>query len=348
MTTSPLHAVHERLGARFVDFAGWDMPVQYEGTLAEHRAVREQVGVFDVSHLGRFSLQGSGSTEVIQRLLCNDVASIGAGAAQYTMLLNENGGVVDDIIVWRWDEDDYWVLPNGANYHTVLAAFSDGEGPAPEPLQDRTVMLAVQGPEAPETLDSVIGWHPDRFAVGRTTWEGIDICGAGTGYTGEPGAELVVASADGEPLLQALLDGGAAVCGLGARDTLRLEMGYPLWGQDLDPATSPLEAGLAWVVGWDHDFVGREALETQRSRGLSKQLIGFAFGDRRVARHGSELWCGSGGGTVTSGNFSPTLEIGIGLGFVAPPPAPDDTAVTIDIRGRRYEAGRIDPPFLER
>lgn len=348
MTTSPLHQLHVRLGARFVDFAGWDMPVQYEGTLAEHRAVRNDAGVFDVSHLGRFTLRGPGATATLRRLLCNDVDGIEPGHAQYTMLLNSEGGVVDDIIVWRCDDEDYWVLPNGANYEAVLSLFAAAGGPHPEPKRHDTVMVALQGPQAPALLDSVIGWHPERFRVEQRDWNGVQVRAAGTGYTGEPGAELVIGSGDGTRLTEALLAAGATPCGLGARDTLRLEMGYPLWGQDLDQSTTPLEAGLGWVVDWNHDFVGRPSLEAQREGGVARSLIGFVLPDRRVARHGAQLRCGGGTGVVTSGNFSPTLEAGIGLGYVGPPPGADDLDVEIDIRGRRHTARRRRPPFLER
>ncbi len=347
MSTSPLHALHERLGARFVDFAGWQMPLQYEGTLAEHRAVRTAVGLFDVSHLGRFSMRGPGTTQALRSLLCNDVAAIDPGQAQYTMLLNVDGGVRDDIILWRWDEEHAWVLPNGANYEHVLNAFIDHDGPAPEPIRNDTAMIAVQGPDAPRLLDGVLDGHPGRFRVERFEWEGSEVWAAGTGYTGEAGAELVVSAEASIGLAEALLAAGAAPCGLGARDTLRLEMGYPLWGQDLNPATTPLEADLGWVVAWEHDFVGRRALEIQREAGVTKQLIGFAFRDRRVAREGAEMWCGASRGVVTSGNFSPTLEVGIGLGYAGPPPNDDDRTVDIDVRGRRYAADRRNPPFLE-
>jgi aminomethyltransferase len=347
MSTSPLHALHERLGARFVDFAGWQMPLQYGGTLAEHQAVRTAVGLFDVSHLGRFSVRGPDTTSALQSLLCNDIAAIEPGEAQYTMLLNVDGGVRDDIIVWRWERDHVWVLPNGANYELVLNAFAEHDGPAPEPKRDDTAMLAVQGPGAPALLDAVFGRHPGRFRVERLEWRGSEVWAAGTGYTGEAGAELVVSAEASIELAEALLDAGAAPCGLGARDTLRLEMGYPLWGQDLDPATTPLEAGLGWVVAWEHDFVGRRALEIQREAGITKQLIGFTFPDRRVARAGAALQCGGGRGLVTSGNFSPTLEVGIGLGYASPPPGDEDRTVEVDVRGRRYVADRQEPPFLE-
>ena len=346
MPRSPLHQVHESLGARFVDFSGWDMPVQYEGVLAEHTAVRESAGVFDVSHLGRFALSGPGSTEMLRELLCNDIASIGPGRAQYTMALNERGGVEDDIIVWRWDEEDYWVIPNGANQDPILGRF---HAAAPgsvtiSSLQESTALLAVQGPEAPGMIEAVIGVRPERFRVVTGSFEGRDAWAAGTGYTGERGGEIAVDRDQGEALFHAFLEVGAKACGLGSRDTLRLEMGYPLWGQDLDADTSPLEADLEWVVNWDHEFVGRRALESIKGN-LPKLLIGFAMEGRQIARHDYPVRAGDSVGTVASGNFSPSLGYGIGMAFLAPPPA-DGAQIEIEIRGKWQRARTVEPPFL--
>jgi len=346
MPRSPLHAVHETLGARFVDFSGWDMPVQYEGVLAEHKAVRDNVGVFDVSHLGRFSLQGAGSTSLLQRLLCNDISRIAPGRAQYTMALNERGGVEDDIIVWRWDDEHYWVIPNGANQAPILGRFIEAapEGVAIESLQETTALLAVQGPNAPELIESIIGTRPGRFRLATGSFEGRPAWAAGTGYTGERGGEIAVDRNQGEALFRAFLEAGATACGLGSRDTLRLEMGYPLWGQDLDASTSPLEADLEWVVDWDHEFVGRSALEVLKTD-LPKLLTGFAMEGRQIPRHGYAARAGASTGSVASGNFSPSLGYGIGMAFLAPPPAEEDI-VEIEVRGSWHPARRVTPPFL--
>jgi aminomethyltransferase len=345
---SPLHAEHTRLGARFVDFAGWSMPVHYGSTLSEHRAVRSAAGVFDVSHLGRFHVEGEGATDVLSRVFCNDVRRIDPGRAQYTMMLTAGGGVVDDLIVWRLDAEDYWVLPNGANYETVLAGVA---GAAPKAVavsgaRERSALVAVQGPQAPDLLERVLGWRPRRFRVARVEWNGRTLLAAGTGYTGERGAEIMIDAADAPALFDAVVDAGAAPCGLGARDTLRLEMGYALWGQDLDTSTTPLEADLAWVVAWDHEFVGKPALERQRAESIPKRLIGFAFSDRTIPRHGHLLRCGTGAGRVTSGNFSPTLGTGIGMGYVEPDPGEHPT-VDVRIRGAWTTARRVTPPFVE-
>ena len=342
---SPLHDAHVRLGARFVDFGGWEMPVQYEGVLTEHECVRSGVGVFDVSHLGRFQFSGGGATAVLREQLCNDVASIAPGRAQYTMALNEEGGVEDDIIVLRLGEDDYWVLPNGANYDEIVARFHDRRGVEAISRREDSVMLAVQGPDAPELLRRVLGHAPGRFRVEDNEFRGTPIIVSGTGYTGERGAEVIASSDVGEELLDALLQEGAGPCGLGSRDTLRLEMGYPLWGQDLDEATSPLEADLGWVVNWDHDFVGKSELENQRDNGVAKLLVGFTTEGRRFARHGYPARADESMGVVASGNFSPTLGHGIGLAYLEPPPS-SEASLEVEIRGEWHAATRADPPFV--
>ena len=309
-------------------------------------AVRASAGIFDVSHLGRFRVAGPGATALLRHQLCNDVAAIDPGRAQYTMALNDAGGVVDDIIVWRWEEDHYWVLPNGANYDEVLDRFiaAAPAGLLIEPLQETTALMAVQGPDAPAIIESVLGTAPGRFRLAAAEYEGIPIEMAGTGYTGEKGAEIAVAAAEAGTIFTAFLEAGAVPCGLGARDTLRLEMGYPLWGQDLDPATTPLESDLAWVVDWDHEFVGREVLVRQRTEGLPKRLVGFRTAGRAIPRHGYRLRAGASTGEVASGNFSPVLQCGIGMGFLSPPN--DADAIEVEIRGKWIPAERTSPPFV--
>lgn len=348
MMQSPLHGLHETLGARFTDFGGWSMPVQYAGVLEEHRAVREGVGVFDVSHLGRFEVRGQGAAELLRSQLCNDIERIGPGRAQYTMALNDRGGVEDDIIVWWLDGDRFWVMPNGTNYDGIVRRFEAAAAPTTtiEPIRPQTALLAVQGPDAPAVLDGVLRSAPGRFRVRSVSFGGARSWSAGTGYTGERGAEIAVPAGLGTELFEAFTDAGATPCGLGARDTLRLEMGYPLWGQDLDESKTPLEAGLGWVVSWDHAFTGEAALEQQRRDGLPKRLVGFRTQDRAIPRAGYRLRSGTSEGTVTSGNFSPTLGCGIGLGYLQPPS--DDTTVEVEIRGRWVEAAVVTPPFVDR
>lgn len=349
MPRSPLDTVHIDAGARFTDFGGWQMPVQYESVLAEHRAVRERAGIFDVSHLGRFAVSGPGAVDVVRSQLCNDIAKVAPGRAQYTMALNADGGIEDDIIVWWLTDDELWVMPNGTNSDGIVARFRDA---APhdvdiEDVRGHTALLAVQGPDAADTVTDVIGTMPGRFRVVHAATDHGSVWAAGTGYTGERGAEIAVDADSAAALWHALVAAGASPAGLGARDTLRLEMGFPLWGSDLDAATTPLEAGLDWVVAWDHDFVGRDALVAQRESGPARNLIAFATEGRAIPRTGHAVETAGGSGIVTSGNFSPTLGHGIGLAYVSSPVAVGDT-VHVVIRGTPTPATVVDLPFLDR
>ena len=347
MPDTPLRADHEALGARFTDFGGWEMPLQYEGVIAEHMAVRQSVGVFDITHLGRFRLTGVGAKAAVRNELCNDIDKIKPGRAQYTMALNEAGGVVDDIIIWRFAEDDFWIMPNGVKFDELLARFAASPGVEAVPIRPDTVLFAVQGPYSAGVLDAVVGIVPGRFRVATGEFADGPMWVAGTGYTGEDGAEVAVPNENGSLLLASLLQAGAVPAGLGSRDTLRLEMGYSLWGQDLDEQTSPLEAGLGWIVDWEHDFVGRDALSAQRRKGLTKQLVAFRTADRRPPRHGYPLRSGNSVGEVASGNFSPVLEVGIGMGYLTPP-VDDGASLELDVRGKWQSVERVDPPFLDR
>jgi aminomethyltransferase len=264
------------------------------------------------------------------------------------MALNDRGGVEDDIIVWWLENDRLWVMPNGTNFDGIIDRFA-GEvraGTVVEPMRAQTALLAVQGPDAPAIIEAVLGSAPGRFRVGPVSFRGVEGWAAGTGYTGERGAEVAVPAESGAALFAAFVEEGATPCGLGARDTLRLEMGYPLWGQDLDASTTPLEAGLSWVVSWDHDFVGKAALERQREHGVERRLTGLRTEGRMIPRPGYRLRTASSLGTVTSGNFSPALGRGIGLGYLSPPV--DGGAVEIEIRGDWVEAEAVSPPFIER
>lgn len=339
MTRSPLHDLHVRLGARFVDFGGWEMPVQYESVLEEHRAVRQGVGVFDVSHLGRLEVTGPNSTEILRNLFTNDVAKYEPGRTHYTMLLNDDGGIVDDIVVWRWDEDHYWVMPNAANADRVRATLED-RGAHVVDLRPSTCLLAVQGPAAPRLIEETFGQAPARFR----TLEVDGVRMAGTGYTGERGGEVCLPIEAAGPVLEELLEAGAVPCGLGARDTLRLEAGLALWGSDIDETTTPLEAGLDFAVDWDHDFPGKTALECQRQTGPSRRLTGLVMEGRRIPRHGYAVRSGSSVGEVTSGNISPARDTGIALAYLSPPVAVGEPA-EVEIRGRWVPARVASPPF---
>jgi len=324
------------------------MPVQYDSVLAEHQAVRTDVGVFDVSHLGRFEVAGPGSTDLLMSQLCNDITRVQPGRAQYTMALNDAAGIEDDIIVWRLGDERYWVMPNGTNFDGIVERFTTAAPDSVEIAENRSgsVLLAVQGPNAPDLVESTIGFMPGRFRVASGTFEGFDVTAAGTGYTGEKGAEIFISADGAQTLWDALVSAGALPCALGARDTLRLEMGYPLWGHDLDAETSPLEAGLGWVVSWDHEFVGKAALEAQKGN-LAKKLVAFSTQGRAIPREGYTVTTDTGTGTVSSGNFSPTLQHGIGMAYVSPPPGPEES-ITVEIRRKPVPGEFASLPFIER
>lgn len=345
MRRSPLHDKNVELGARFTGFGGWEMPVQYEGVIAEHKAVRESAGFFDVSHLGRFELSGPGAHATVRRLLCNDIEKVAPGRCQYTMILNDEGGIIDDLIVWWLDDGHFWVLPNAANHDRVMAAFDAESDTVVTDVRETTAMIAVQGPAAPAAIEEVLGVGPARFRVSRLDWNGAEVWMAGTGYTGEAGAELCVDAATAPELVGALGAVGVVPVGLGARDTLRLESGLSLWGEDIDETTTPLEAGLDFFVHFEHDFVGREALLAQKEAGVPRSRVSFVLDERGIPRHGHPLRSSTGGeGVVTSGNMSPLLGKGIGLGYIAPPAAPED-ALEVEIRDRWIPVRQAKTPF---
>lgn len=344
MKRSPLHQFNLDLGARLVDFGGWEMPVQYTSVLEEHHSVRNSVGFFDVSHLGRFSLTGSGAAAALDRLLCNNLARIEPGRAQYTMMLNESGGVVDDIIVWWWSKDGYWVMPNASNQPTVMAGFADEDDCQVADLQMATAMIALQGPDADGVFEQLLGDVPRRFRTMRTEWRGGTLSIAGTGYTGEKGGEIVTDPETAKQLAEQLVEAGVRPCGLGSRDTLRLEAGFPLWGQDLDETKTPLEADLGFAVDFSHEFVGRAALEQQRESGLPSKLTGFVLDGPGIPRHGNPVTSGTSNGVVTSGNMSPILGKGIGMAYMTPPVEETDN-LDVEIRGRQVGGYSKKPPF---
>jgi len=341
---------HIALGARLVPFGGWSMPLQYDGVVAEHRACRESGVVFDVSHLGSVSVSGPGAMARLQAILTNDLAKVAAGQTQYTHLLNDAGGVIDDLIVWRLSDDAWMVMPNASNTGGVLGAIG-AVGPDVDVLDvtlDRT-LLAVQGPDALRMLGE---FWPDAGAVKRNTVETLEFSGvpamvAGTGYTGEPGVEIHIGSAAAAELWDQLLAAGLKPAGLGARDTLRLEKGYPLHGHELGPEITPLEAGLGFVIAWDKpNFVGKEALVSQQESGLRRKLTGLLTTDRKIAREGTPILLGDRVvGSVTSGNFSPTLGVAVAMGFIEPR-IDVGTAVSLDIRGRLTPATIVATPFV--
>ena len=342
---SPLHAAHLALGAKMVPFGGWDMPLSYpSGTVAEHRTCRASAVAFDVSHLGTVRVRGADAYDHLQHSLSNDLSRIHPGRAQYTHLLDEDGFVVDDIIVWWVDEERFDVMPNASNTTDVLQAIGGSD------VTDERAVIAVQGPEARGRLARV---SPEaaavhRFAVERFEWGGAACLVAGTGYTGEDGVECAVPAEVATAFWEAVLGGGVAPAGLGARDTLRLEAGLPLHGHELGPGITPLQAGLGWVVGWSKgDFTGRAALEEERANGPARRLRGFVADGRQPLRDGSPLCEGPERvGILTSGNYSPMRERGIGLGFVdADARLLDGDAVTVVQRGRDLPAHLVRPPL---
>ncbi len=361
---SPLHERHIALGAKFAAFGGWEMPLEYAGggVLREHAAVREAVGLFDVSHLGKIRLTGPGAAAFVNACLTNDLDRIGAGQAQYTLCCTEDGGVVDDLIAYRYADDHVFLVPNAANTAEVARRLA-AAAPAGVTVTDEHeahAVLAVQGPRSAEVLAGLglpTGHEYMSFAVAPLAGAGAS-CATGvvcrTGYTGEHGYELVVRAEDAGAVWDALLKAGEAAearpCGLAARDTLRTEMGYPLHGQDLSPEITPVQARCGWAVGWSKPrFWGREALLAEKASGPRRQLWGLRSTDRGIPRPhmAVHLPGGDRAGEVTSGTFSPTLRVGIGLalldtsaGLAAGDP------VEVDVRGRRSTMTVAKPPFV--
>jgi glycine cleavage system T protein (aminomethyltransferase) len=334
---TPLYDRHIAAGARIVPFAGWAMPVQYQGIIPEHLAVRSAAGVFDVSHMGQLEVRGPRALEYLQWMLSNDLDRIGAGHAQYTLLLNDQGAPVDDLIAYRWADDRLLLVVNASRVdpdrERLRAHLPDGAT-----LTDRSAelaMLALQGPHSLELVD-LPELPPFGFAEAEVC--GVPAVVARTGYTGEPGVELIVESGSAVPLWDGLTTAGAVPCGLGARDTLRLEVCYPLYGNDLSEQRTALEAGLGWVCPLDDkDFAGAGALREQRERGGYDRLVAFTMEDRGIPRPGMAVLPA---GEVTSGTMSPSLNVGIGMAYVPQDVAGTGTEITIDVRGRQL-AGRV-------
>ena len=353
---SPLDGEHRTLGGRMCPFAGWDMPIRYGSVLDEHRACRTGAVVFDVSHMGSVWVRGPGALGALQGLLTNDLGRIGPGRAQYTHLLDDDASVVDDLIVWWVGEEEFLVIPNASNTAPASAALKEAaaaaEGGAEvEAVTERRALLAVQGPEARRRLADLApeASSVPHFGVTATSLPGgVSGFVGGTGYTGEDGVELFVPVEAAAEVWRALLAAGVTPAGLGARDTLRLEMGYPLHGHELGPGITPLQAGLGWVVGWDKErFRGRDALLAEKERGPARRLAGILLADRQVPRAGCAVRVdGAAVGEVTSGNVSPVLERGIALAFL-PPGTAVRTVVEVDIRGRTAAGEVVKPPFIK-
>jgi aminomethyltransferase len=330
-----------------VPFGGWDMPLEFgAGTIAEHLSCRRHAAVFDVSHLGTVRLEGEGAEARLERAFTNSLSKIAPGRAQYSHLLDEEGGVLDDLIVWWVGDKRFDVMPNASNTSRVVAAIGGTD------VTDRRAVLAVQGPEARQILGRVFpeAANVSRFRVQTLNWNGSDVVVGGTGYTGEDGVECAVPSAVALGLWEALVAAGAKPAGLGARDTLRLEAGLPLHGHELGPRITPLEAGLGWVVAWDKPggFTGREALLAQREAGVGRLLRGIAGEGRQPLRSGYTAWTGGTLlGELTSGNFSPVLGHGIGMCFL-PRDITEGTALHVEARGRKLPCKVVHLPFVKK
>jgi len=358
---SPLHDLHTALGAKMADFGGWAMPIEYPGggVVREHAAVRESVGLFDVSHLGKAMVRGPGAADLVNSSLTNDLRRIGPGRAQYTMCCDETtGGVVDDLIAYYLTDDEVFLIPNAANTAEVVRRLAAA---APEDVEVRDLheqhgVLAVQGPRSDDVMQALglpnAETGLDYMAFASATWEGRPVIVCRTGYTGERGYELVPRWDDAPALWDAVLVAGEPhgirACGLGARDTLRTEMGYPLHGQDLSPDITPVQARCGWAVGWKKDaFWGREALLAERDAGARRLLWGLEGLERAIPRPHMTVSDRAGAvvGEVTSGTFSPTRKVGIGLALLARAVAEGDEVV-VDVRGRAAAFRVVKPPFV--
>jgi aminomethyltransferase len=342
---TPLYEVHKELNGRIVPFAGWEMPVQYAGILEESRAVRTGVGLFDISHMGRTNFSGPGALRLLQSLTSNNVAALGAGQAQYSLLTNPQGGIIDDIIVYRVGEQEFMVVINAGNTDKDLDWIRSraGSDTVIDDATERTAMIAVQGPKAPEMVNSIADadiLSLTRFAHTKGTINGVEAIFCRTGYTGEDGFEVIVSAAEAPALWRSLQEAGGVPCGLGARDALRIEAGYPLYGHEIDDTTTPVEAGLMWVVKLDKGpFTGSEIIAETKRNGAGRKLVGLTLQERMVPRQGYNLLVdGENVGVVTSGIFSPTTGHSIGMGYVNDPYNKTGTQVEVEIRANRPKA----------
>lgn len=352
LKTTPLHAAHQRADARLVDFAGWEMPLHYGSQIDEHHAVRTGAGVFDVSHMQVVDVCGGQAQALLRRLLANDVAKLRTpGGALYSCMLNADGGVVDDLIVYFRGDEGYRMVVNAATAESDIAhmrAVARGLDASVAPRPE-LALLAVQGPEAVAKVAPLL---PGRLRTAgelrpfHAVW-GEEWMAARTGYTGEDGFEIMLPAERAEGFWDALLRSGTRPIGLGARDTLRLEAGMNLYGTDMDESTTPLVSNLGWTVAWEppeRDFIGRAALERQRAEGVPAQLVGLVLGGRGVLRGGTRIETPAGDGTVTSGSFAPTLGVSIALARI--PAASEAPELTAHLRGRTMPVRRVKPPFV--
>ena len=350
---TPLHDLHAEQGAKLVPFAGWEMPVTYEGIREEHSAVRTHAGMFDVSHMGEVEVEGPGALDFLQLVLSNDVAKLELGGAQYSCLCAEDGGVIDDLFAYRLGGDRYLLVTNAANHDADLAwlgRWSRGFDVAVRDVADRYSMLAVQCPHARTVLSGALKIElPPRMHVSHPRVGGRPALVCGTGYTGEDGVEMLIDPEVAPAIWAELLDAGVVPCGLGARDTLRLEVCFPLHGKDLTPERNPIEAGLGWCCAEATGFLGSEAVAIARRDGTAERLAPFLVEGAGIAREGNEVMLGEERvGVVSSGTFSPSLERGAGMAYVRADLADPGTELEIDVRGKRRPARIASKPLYRR
>ena len=356
---TPLYDAHVRAGARIVPFAGWDMPVQYEGVRPEHVAVRTGAGLFDVSHMGEIETRGPRAADFLRHLLTNDIAKTGPGGAQYSLICREDGGVLDDLFTYRFLPDDggerFLTVVNASNADSDFDWFrrqaADWDGVEVTDRSADYAMLALQGPAALGVLEGVLehGSVPERFHHGEAVVAGVPALLCRTGYTGEDGVELLLDPDAATAVWDALVERGATPAGLGARDTLRLEVCYPLYGNDLSTDRTPIEAGLKWACVLDKDFVGAERLREQAEHGTDQKLVPFVFTGPGIPRQGNAvLRDGEPVGSVTSGTLSPCLEVGIGMAYVSADLAQPGTDLTVDVRGKQRPARVSSKPLYKK
>jgi aminomethyltransferase len=341
---TPLHDRHVALGARMVPFAGWEMPVQYEGVIQEHRAVRGDAGVFDVSHMGELEVEGPTARDLLQAMLSNDVDKLQTGEAQYTLLTNGDGGIVDDLILYRLGEHRFLIVANASNKDAVYRWLKEHElrGSDVRDVSDDYALLAVQGPNAIEKLGLS---HAKAFTWEMGEVDGVEVMINRTGYTGEEGVELACMADDAGQLWDAILARDVTPAGLGARDTLRLEVCYPLHGNDIGPQWDAISSGLGWACALETEFTGVERLRAIKERGPEQKLVPFVMTEKAIPRQGMPI---EGGGEVTSGTQSPMLDQGIGMGYVPAGASAPGTELVIDVRGKPRRAEVSKKPLYKK
>ncbi len=357
LKNTALTHVHEKLGAKMVPFAGYNMPVQYEGVNVEHETVRNGVGVFDVSHMGEFFLRGPKALDLIQKISSNDATKLFDGRAQYSCMPNEDGGIVDDLIIYRISEEEYMLVVNASNIEKDWNWISkyNTEGVEMENASDNYSLLAVQGPKATEVLQKLTDVNLGEvkyYHFTKGVFAGVDnVILSATGYTGSGGFELYIPNEVAEEVWNRVFEAGEELgikpIGLAARDTLRLEMGFCLYGNDINDTTSPLEAGLGWITKFTKDFVNSEALKAQKEAGVTRKLVGFELVDRGIPRHDYPIVDAEGNeiGIVTSGTMAPSLKKAVGLGYVKTEFAAEGSEIFIQVRKKQLAAKVVKPPF---